>query len=95
MAMKFVMRITFLLLLAVAYGLVGAPPMEKPNCLDSCGKVSIPYPFGIRSTCFMHQLFAIFCNKSGIIATRDGHTHWVMDIQPYPIQMFQVILGSS
>ena len=26
---------------------------------------------------------------------RDGHIQWVMDIQPYPIQMFQVILGSS
>ena len=26
---------------------------------------------------------------------RDGHTHWVMDIQPYPIQMFWVILGFS
>ena len=26
---------------------------------------------------------------------RDGHTHWVMDIQSYPIQMFRVIPGSS
>ena len=27
--------------------------------------------------------------------TRDDHTHWVMDIQPYPIQLFRVIPGSS
>ena len=25
---------------------------------------------------------------------RDGHTHWVMDIQPYPIQLFWVIPNS-
>ena len=24
----------------------------------------------------------------------DGHTHWVMDIQPYPIQLFWVIPNS-
>ena len=28
-------------------------------------------------------------------ATKDGHTHWVMDIQPYSIQMFRVMPGSS
>ena len=30
-----------------------------------------------------------------ILSIRDGHTHWVMDIQPYPIQMFWIILSSS
>ena len=60
--MKFVMRITFLLLLAVAYGLAGAPPMANPNCRDSCGNVSIPYPFGIGSNCFMHKMYEIVCN---------------------------------
>ena len=30
-----------------------------------------------------------------VAVVRDGHTHWVMDIQPYPIQMFRVILDSS
>ncbi|XP_023873235.1 wall-associated receptor kinase-like 8 [Quercus suber] len=69
MAVTFVMRITFLLLLAVAYGLAeGAPPMAKPNCPASCGKVSIPYPFGIGSDCFMHQSFEIVCNESGVAA---------------------------
>ena len=29
------------------------------------------------------------------ITFRDGHTRWVMDIQPYPIQMFWVIPDSS
>ena len=67
--MKFVMRITFLLLLAVAYGLAeGAPPLAKPNCRDSCGKVSIPYPFGIGSNCFMDKAYEIVCNESGVAA---------------------------
>ena len=29
-----------------------------------------------------------------MVLIRDGHTHWVMDIQPYSIQMFRVIPGS-
>ncbi|XP_065634726.1 wall-associated receptor kinase-like 8 [Quercus suber] len=69
MAVKFVMRITFLLLLAVAYGLAeGAPPMAKPNCPDRCGNVSIPYPFGIGSNCFMNKTYEIVCNESGVAA---------------------------
>ena len=28
------------------------------------------------------------------VLIRDGHTHWVMDIQPYPIQLFWVIPSS-
>ena len=69
MAVKFVMRITFLLLLAVAYGLAeGAPPMAKPNCPARCGNVSIPYPFGIGSNCFMHKTYEIVCNESGVAA---------------------------
>ena len=69
MAVKFVMRVTFLLLLAVAYGLAeGAPPMAKPNCPASCGNVSIPYPFGIGSNCFMHKSYEIVCNERGVAA---------------------------
>ena len=69
MAVTFVMRITFLLLLAVAYGLAeGAPPIAKHNCRDRCGNVSIPYPFGIGSNCFMHKTYEIVCNESGVAA---------------------------
>ena len=71
MAVKFVMRITFLLLLAVAYGLAeGAPPMAKPNCPASCGNVLIPYPFGIGSNCFMNKTYEIVCNESGVATVK-------------------------
>ncbi|XP_050280038.1 wall-associated receptor kinase-like 8 isoform X2 [Quercus robur] len=39
--------------------------MAKPNCRDRCGNVSIPYPFGIGSSCFMHETYEIVCNGSG------------------------------
>ena len=69
MAVTFVMRITFLLLLAVAYGLAErAPPIAKHNCRDRCGNVSIPYPFGIGSNCFKHKTYEIVCNEGGVAA---------------------------
>ncbi|KAK4594086.1 hypothetical protein RGQ29_017951 [Quercus rubra] len=69
MAVTFEMRITFLLLLAVAYGLAeGAPPMAKHSCRDRCGNVSIPYPFGIGRNCFMHKMYEIVCNENGVTA---------------------------
>ena len=37
---------------------------------------------------------AISTFKLGLPAGRDGHTHWVMDILPYLIQMFWIIPGS-
>ena len=36
-----------------------------------------------------------FQEGNSLVTGRDGHTHWVMDIQPDPIQMFRIILGSS
>ena len=62
--MQFVMQITFLLLLT--YGLAeAAPPISKFNCTSSCGKVSIPYPFGIGPACYMDKWFEVVCNGSG------------------------------
>ncbi|KAL4614349.1 hypothetical protein ACB092_07G048000 [Castanea dentata] len=63
MAVQFVIRITFLLLLT--YGLAeAAAPMAKPNCRDRCGNVSIPYPFGIGGSCYMEKWFEVVCNAT-------------------------------
>ena len=45
---------------------------------------------------FTDSLWAIFRAQSRVsVLTKDGHTQWVMDILPYPIQMYWVIPGSS
>ena len=43
---------------------------------------------------YQQQHFHQFTNPIPLVVSRDGHTHWVMDIQPYPIQLFWVIPNS-
>lgn len=42
------------------------PPIAKPGCQDSCGNVSIPYPFGIGEDCYYSLPYAITCNSSSL-----------------------------
>ena len=44
--------------------------MAKPYCPASCGNVSIPYPFGIGSNCFMNKMYEIVCNGSGVTTAK-------------------------
>ena len=73
MAVQFVLRSTFLLLLTC--GLAAAapppPPNAKPGCKADCGNVtSIPYPFGIGPGCYMDDWFEIDCNATGAFLKR-------------------------
>ncbi|PWA73643.1 protein kinase-like domain-containing protein [Artemisia annua] len=36
----------------------------KPGCNDTCGKVRIPYPFGIGANCSYNKWYTIDCNSS-------------------------------
>lgn len=38
--------------------------MAKPGCLDKCGSVSIPYPFGIGTNCALNEGFELSCNET-------------------------------
>ena len=81
MGVQFVMRITFLLLLT--YGLAAAaapPPMAKPGCNDTCGNVSIPYPFGIRADCYFNDWFKINCSTGNDSSVRAFLPHIDMEV---------------
>ncbi|XP_019199629.1 PREDICTED: wall-associated receptor kinase 2-like [Ipomoea nil] len=39
-------------------------PIAKPNCLDHCGNVSIPFPFGLTDECALNRGFFIDCNNA-------------------------------
>ena len=65
MGVQFVMRITFLLLLTYGLAEAAAPPMAMPGCKDTCGNVSIPYPFGMTAGCYLNDWFKIVCTGKG------------------------------
>ena len=73
MAVQFVLRSTFLLLLTCGLAAAAAPPPPnaKPGCKADCGNVtSIPYPFGIGPGCYMDDWFEIDCNATGAFLKR-------------------------
>nr|GMD53075.1 putative wall-associated receptor kinase-like 16 [Ipomoea batatas] len=39
-------------------------PIAKPNCVDHCGNVSIPFPFGLTPDCYLNDYFLITCNTT-------------------------------
>ncbi|XP_057804955.1 wall-associated receptor kinase 2-like [Salvia miltiorrhiza] len=40
------------------------PPISKPGCADSCGGVSIPFPFGTSKECSHSEVFFLTCNST-------------------------------
>ncbi|KAK9673422.1 hypothetical protein RND81_12G166800 [Saponaria officinalis] len=38
--------------------------ISMPNCVDHCGDVQIPYPFGIGPNCYREPPYEIICNAS-------------------------------
>ncbi|KAM2010128.1 hypothetical protein ACFX1Q_005330 [Malus domestica] len=40
------------------------PPQARPDCPDRCGNLTVPYPFGIGSGCYLDDRFEITCNIS-------------------------------
>ncbi|XP_044968214.1 wall-associated receptor kinase-like 8 [Hordeum vulgare subsp. vulgare] len=40
-----------------------AGPVALPGCLEACGNVTVPYPFGFRQGCF-HKGFKLTCDET-------------------------------
>ncbi|XP_042067944.1 wall-associated receptor kinase-like 1 [Salvia splendens] len=38
--------------------------IAKVGCLDQCGEVSIPFPFGVGTNCYVEPAFEVVCNTA-------------------------------
>ncbi|KAF5768266.1 putative flavanone 3-dioxygenase [Helianthus annuus] len=41
-----------------------APSYSKPGCTDTCGNITLPYPFGMGPNCFLNKWYAVDCINS-------------------------------
>ncbi|KAG8378448.1 hypothetical protein BUALT_Bualt08G0138300 [Buddleja alternifolia] len=69
--MEFLVITNVLAVLMIIFGLtptISIPPpnypVAKPHCVDRCGNISIPYPFGTTKECYQHYSFMVTCNHT-------------------------------
>ncbi|KAF8007154.1 hypothetical protein BT93_K1222 [Corymbia citriodora subsp. variegata] len=68
-------RILVLLISLTVQASGAAAGLARPNCAETCGNVTIPFPFGIGAECFLDDWYEIVClqntavpilNKTGL-----------------------------
>lgn len=62
-SMPVLLHLLQLLLVVVGTAVVASAITSLPGCVEKCGNISIPYPFGIGPNCFMEG-FKVTCNNS-------------------------------
>ncbi|KAK8661946.1 hypothetical protein V6N13_091534 [Hibiscus sabdariffa] len=60
---RYAVSLSFLLLL-IANPAAAANSTAKPGCKESCGNVTVPYPFGIGPGCYLNPWFEVSCNET-------------------------------
>ncbi|KAI3747321.1 hypothetical protein L6452_09775 [Arctium lappa] len=58
------MKLFFMILLSLTTSSTAIPYYAKRGCNYTCGKVSIPYPFGIGANCAVNRWYTVDCNSS-------------------------------
>lgn len=59
-----VMTLVTLVMMLLTQSAKEVPPMAMPNCTDHCGKITMPYPFGMeRRGCYKDEWFEINCTN--------------------------------
>ncbi|WJZ96941.1 hypothetical protein VitviT2T_015582 [Vitis vinifera] len=70
MVMQMIQVLAFTILISIISLLFSlketAASMAKPGCPETCGNVSIVYPFGIGKGCYLDKRFEITCNNSSL-----------------------------
>ncbi|TYI63447.1 hypothetical protein E1A91_D09G018500v1 [Gossypium mustelinum] len=70
LALYFILLLLFLFLLCP---ILQAAESQEPACgKEVCGNITIPYPFGIHSSCYTHSWFRVTCNS-----TRNGEKPFI------------------
>ncbi|KAG6787828.1 hypothetical protein POTOM_003873 [Populus tomentosa] len=79
----------FLLLFLVPEIATVSALMTKPNCTETCGNISVPFPFGIGAGCSMNDWFSVDCNKT----TADSPSRAFL--RRINMEVFKISLGNS
>ncbi|KAL3715444.1 hypothetical protein ACJRO7_007218 [Eucalyptus globulus] len=59
-----VFQILFLMVSLTVQASGAAPRLAKPSCAETCGNVTIPFPFGIGPGCFGDDGYEIVCQQN-------------------------------